>query len=125
MINSGCVSDVRSGVLRFICVGCAAFTWALVVVGLGVGVLGPDCEAVPRISWMLLLSGSGRASLMSLWARQVRGDLPNRIKTVVVQASGVPGMDCRTGPGYGRGHVGVRSAPHAEMTGGSLAMAAW
>jgi hypothetical protein len=84
-----------------------------------------NCEAVPRTSWMLLLSGSGRASLMSLWARQVRGDLPNRIKTVVVQASGVPGMDCRTGPGYGRGHVGVRSAPHAEMTGGSLAMAAW
>jgi hypothetical protein len=85
MIDSSRASDVRSGVLRFTCVGCAAATWAFVAVGLGVGVLGPSCEADPTTSWMLLLSGSGRASLMSLWARQVQDVLPVRIKPVVAQ----------------------------------------
>jgi hypothetical protein len=70
-------------VLRFTCVGCAAATWELMVVGHDVGVLGPSGEAVPRTSWMLLPSGSGRASLMSFWARQVRGVLTVRIKPVV------------------------------------------
>jgi hypothetical protein len=46
---------------------------------------------------MLLLSGSGRASLMSFWARQVRGDLPVRIKPVVAHSSGVPGLYGRIG----------------------------
>jgi hypothetical protein len=53
------------------------------VVGRGAGFLVPSCEADPRTSWMLSLSGSGRASLMSFWARQVRGVLPVRIKPVV------------------------------------------
>jgi hypothetical protein len=42
-------------------------------------------------------SESGPSSLMSFWARQVRGDLPVRIKPVVAQSSGVPGLYGRIG----------------------------
>ncbi len=80
-------------------------------VGLGVGVLGPSCEADPSPSWRYSPSGSGRASLMSLWARQVRGVLPVRIKPVVAQTSGVPGLGCTAGsvPGYGQGRHRMRN----------------
>jgi hypothetical protein len=37
---------------------------------------------------MLSPSGSGRVSLMSFWARQVRGVLPIRIKPVVARGAG-------------------------------------
>jgi hypothetical protein len=67
---------------------------------------------------MLSPSGSGGLSLMSFWARQVRGDLLNRTKTTV-ESSSVPGLYGRTGA-----RVRPRSAPHVEMTGGSLAMTA-
>lgn len=51
---------------------------------------------------MLSLSGSGRASLMSFWARQVRGVLPVRIKPVLAQSSGVPASS---------GRIGARGVP--------------
>jgi hypothetical protein len=85
MIDSSRASDVRSGVLRFTCVGCAAATWALVVVGPPRRRPAPSCEADRSTSWMLLPNGSARASLMSFWARQVRGVLLVRIKPVVAE----------------------------------------
>jgi hypothetical protein len=58
---------------------------------------------------MLLLSGSGRASLMSLWARQVRGVLPVRIKPVVVSRAACPGCTAGSVPGYGQGRRRMRN----------------
>jgi hypothetical protein len=72
-------------------------------------------EANPRTSSVLSLSESGRFELDEFWVCQVRGDLPVRIKPVVAQPSGVPGLYGRIGA-----WVRLRSAPHAEPTGGSL-----
>src|SRR5919106_5736069 len=71
-------------------------SWA---VGHGVNAWGSPTRLIPGPRGLLSLSGSGRVSLMSFWARQVRhvlaasgeeGELPNRIKTVVAQSSSVP-----------------------------------
>jgi hypothetical protein len=91
---------VTSGVLRLICVECIPLPGNLWAVGHGVDLLGPSYEADPSPSWRYSPSGSGRASLMSLWARQVRGVLPVQIRPVVAPtSSGMPGLDGRIDAG--------------------------
>jgi hypothetical protein len=95
-INISSAGDTRFGALLGWSVGQTAATWAFSAPEQRCRRPHAPGRTQARDLRDAFAARAGRASLMSFWARQVRGDLPIRIKPVVAQSSGVPGLCGRT-----------------------------